>query len=64
VDSRAQCQKLGELQHAPGEWNRAMEMGAFLERGAPASELTVCDFTGLGIEDLFIAEYCFENCCG
>ncbi|MGO9258571.1 MAG: ornithine cyclodeaminase family protein [Bryobacteraceae bacterium] len=69
VDSRAQCEKLGELQHAPGEWERAIEMGAFLEpgggfRGHPVGRpagLTVCDFTGLGIEDLFIAEYCYEN---
>jgi ornithine cyclodeaminase len=65
VDSRPQCEKLGELQHAPGEWERAIEMGAFLERGGGSgeqpAELTVCDFTGLGIEDLFIAEYCYEN---
>jgi ornithine cyclodeaminase len=61
VDSRAQCQKLGELQHAPGEWERAMEMGDFLERGGAPGDLTVCDFTGLGIEDLFIAEYCYGS---
>jgi ornithine cyclodeaminase len=69
VDSRAQCEKLGELQHAPDQSERAVEMGAFLEsgggpRGRPtehAGGLTVCDFTGLGIEDLFIAEYCYEN---
>lgn len=61
VDSRPQCEKLGELQHAPGEWERSIEMGTFLESGGPPAGLTVCDFTGLGIEDLFIAEYCYEN---
>ncbi len=66
ADSRSQCEKLGELQHAPDEWERAMEMGSFLESGGGGpqgrpSELTVCDFTGLGIEDLEIAECCYEN---
>ena len=61
ADSRAQCEKLGELQHAPAEWGRAMEMGAFLEQSGPPAELTVCDFTGLGVEDLMIAEFCYEN---
>ena len=23
--------------------------------------ITVCDFTGLGVEDLYIAEYCYER---
>jgi len=23
--------------------------------------ITVCDLTGLGVEDLFIAEYCYET---
>lgn len=62
VDSRPQCERLGELQHAPTEWPRAIEIGAFCEsrphwdRAGP----TVCDFTGLGVEDLFIADYCFS----
>ena len=62
VDSRPQCERLGELQHAPSEWPRAIEIGAFCEsqpdwdRSGP----TVCDFTGLGVEDLFIAEYCLS----
>jgi ornithine cyclodeaminase len=63
VDSARQCQKLGELQHAPNEWERAVEIGAFCEsppqwdRGG----ITVCDFTGLGVEDLYIAEYCYAQ---
>lgn len=60
VDSRAQCERLGELQHAPGERDRAIELGAFL--AAPVAYdragITVADFTGLGVEDLFIAEAC------
>jgi ornithine cyclodeaminase len=61
ADSRQQCAKLGELQHAPDELARAVELGEFFEspqtvaRGA----VTVCDFTGLGVEDLYIAEYCY-----
>jgi len=63
VDSRRQCEKLGELQHAPGEWERAMEIGAFCE-APPAWDgagVSVCDLTGLGVEDLYIAEYCYER---
>ena len=61
VDSAAQCQKLGELQHAPSEWERAIEIGAFCElRPQWDRGVTVCDFTGLGVEDLYIAEYCYQ----
>jgi len=60
VDSRAQCERLGELQHAPSERARAIEIGAFC--AAPVAYdrtgITVADFTGLGAEDLFIAEAC------
>jgi len=60
VDSLPQCLKLGELQHTPAEASRAVEIGAFCasrvdyDRGG----ITVADFTGLGAEDLFIAEAC------
>lgn len=59
VDSLAQCERLGELQHAPDVARRAVEIGAYLERkgaqeGTP--EISVADLTGLGAEDLFIAE--------
>lgn len=64
VDSREQCRKLGELQHTPAEAERAIEIGAFCS--APVSfasgGITVADFTGLGVEDLYIAEYCYERC--
>jgi ornithine cyclodeaminase len=60
VDSRAQCERLGELQHAPAERPRAIEIGAFCAApvGFDRAGITVADFTGLGAEDLFIAEAC------
>ena len=64
VDSRAQCERLGELQHAPAARDRAIEIGAFC--GAPIAYdrtgITISDFTGLGVEDLFIAEACVTEC--
>jgi ornithine cyclodeaminase len=63
ADSRRQCEKLGELQHAPAEWQRAREIGDFCLTPCAFSpgDITVCDFTGLGAEDLYIAEYCYER---
>jgi ornithine cyclodeaminase len=63
VDSRSQCERLGELQHAPHLNDRAVEMGAFCDTPEPADPngVTVCDFTGLGVEDLFIARYVCEK---
>jgi ornithine cyclodeaminase len=63
VDSLKQCERLGELQHAPSEKTRAIEIGAFCERPTPYDRagVTVADFTGLGAEDLFIAEACLSN---
>jgi len=63
ADSRRQCEKLGELQHAPAEWSRVIEIGAFCESPVPVDPArhTVCDFTGLGVEDLYIAEYCLRS---
>ena len=63
ADSLRQCEKLGELQYAPAEWSRVLEIGAFCEH-APAWDrggISVCDFTGLGVEDLYIAEYCLRS---
>ena len=63
VDSRRQCEKLGELQHAPdrmgarGGDRRVLRASAAIDRDG----ITVCDFTGLGVEDLYIAEYCYER---
>ena len=63
ADSRRQCEKLGELQHAASEWERVREIGEFcLNPSTLAPDaISVCDFTGLGVEDLYIAEYCYER---
>jgi ornithine cyclodeaminase len=63
TDSRRQCEKLGELQHAPTESHRAREIGDFCldPIAVDPDAITVCDFTGLGVEDLYIAEYCYER---
>jgi ornithine cyclodeaminase len=61
VDSRAQCEKLGELQHAPDL--AATEIGEFCAKHRPASD-TVADLTGLGIEDLFIAVLVYGSATG
>jgi len=63
VDSVAQCLRLGELQHAPDLREKAVEIGAFCEHPVPFDReaVTVCDMTGLGVEDLFIAQYCYER---
>jgi len=63
VDSKTQCERLGELQHAKSETARAIELGWFCERPAPydRSGITVADFTGLGAEDLYIAEACLRG---
>ncbi len=61
VDSRRQCAKLGELQHAADQAGRAVEIGEYCEAPVAfdSAGITVADFTGLGIEDLYIAEYCY-----
>jgi ornithine cyclodeaminase len=59
VDSLRQCERLGELQHAPDQAGRAREFGGTAP--APADAISVADFTGLGVEDLYIAEYVYER---
>lgn len=62
VDSLAQCEKLGELQHAPERKSSAMEIGEWCAgKKMPTGRHSICDLTGLGVEDLYIAEYCYEN---
>ena len=63
VDSLRQCEHLGELQHALAEKPRAIEIGAFCASPSDydRSGITVADFTGLGAEDLFIAEACLGD---
>jgi ornithine cyclodeaminase len=65
VDSRAQCERLGELQHALEQADRAVEIGAICA-GAPAgrtdeAQLTVCDLTGVGVQDVAAANAVLTN---
>ena len=61
VDSHRQCAKLGELQYAADQAGRAVEIGTYCQAPVAfdSAGITVADFTGLGIEDLYIAEYCY-----
>lgn len=62
VDSVAQCEKLGELQHDPERKSNALEIGEWCAgKKVPPGRHSICDLTGLGVEDLYIAEYCYEN---
>jgi ornithine cyclodeaminase len=63
VDSLVQCERLGELQHARDQKERAFELGAFCASPRPVEPdgITVCDFTGLGVEDLAIAEAVYRR---
>jgi ornithine cyclodeaminase len=58
ADSIPQCERLGELQHAREQTMRARE---FRAGGFGPANLTVADLTGLGVEDLFIAQHIFER---
>lgn len=59
VDSGTQCERLGELQHAPEV--EVIDIGRFCQSPSSPSGITVADFTGLGVEDLFIAELVVEH---
>jgi ornithine cyclodeaminase len=59
VDSRRQSATLGELQHAPDLAERAVELGTLIagETAGRQSDdqLTVCDLTGVGVQDVAAA---------
>ncbi len=59
VDSREQCGRLGELQHALDVADRAVELGTICAgdaRGRTDEEqLTICDLTGVGVQDVAAA---------
>ena len=64
VDDLAQCRQMGEAQHLGSDAATLQEVGAFcLEPVAvdTASGITVGDFTGLALEDLFVAEYAYQK---
>jgi len=65
VDSMDQCSRLGELQHAPEQADRAVELGSICAGTAPGrtgeDQLTVCDLTGLGVQDVAAANAVLTN---
>ena len=43
-------------------FHRAIEIGTFCSgKSVPAANLSIGDFTGVGVQDLYIAEYCYEK---
>ena len=65
-DRLEQCRQLGELQHWNGEAPlQAVELGAVVRGAAPGrqndSEITVCDLTGVGVQDVAAANAVLAN---
>jgi ornithine cyclodeaminase/alanine dehydrogenase-like protein (mu-crystallin family) len=64
-DSRAQCARLGELQHAPQEVDRTVELGEIAGGTAVGRRaetgVTVCDLTGVGVQDVAAAALVLER---
>lgn len=65
VDSLEQCRRLGELQHALDVADRAVELGAVCANTAAGRtshpQLTVCDLTGVGVQDVAAANAVLAN---
>ena len=65
VDALEQCLRLGELQHAPEQADRAVEIGlicAGTETGrTDDAQLTVIDLTGVGVQDVAAANAVLAN---
>jgi len=70
ADSIEQCIKLGEIHHAIKldllkREDIAGELGQVISGAIPgrqsANEITVCDLTGVGVQDAFIAALAFEK---
>ncbi len=65
VDALEQCLRLGELQHAPEQADRAVEIGlicAGTETGrTDDDQLTVIDLTGVGAQDVAAANAVLAN---
>jgi ornithine cyclodeaminase len=60
-DRLDQCRRLGELQHWKSDRPlKAVELGSVIRGAAPRrqndSEITVCDLTGVGVQDTAIAD--------
>jgi ornithine cyclodeaminase len=63
-DRLEQCERLGELQHWKADHPlEAVELGAVIRGAAPGRqndrEITVCDLTGVGVQDTAIADRAF-----
>ena len=65
VDALEQCLRLGELQHAPEQADRAVEIGLICsgtETGrTDDDQLTVIDLTGVGVQDVAAANAVLAN---
>ena len=69
VDSRSQCARIGELHHAVDaglmDASRAIELGEICDGRRPGrtspEQLTVCDLTGVGVQDVAAAEMVMER---
>ena len=59
VDSVEQCRRLGELQHATEQADRAIALGRVCAGEEPgrtsAAQVTICDLTGVGVQDVAAA---------
>jgi ornithine cyclodeaminase len=66
-DSRAQCARVGELQHAlaGGVELDATELGEITSGRRPGrqsdDQITVCDLTGTGVQDTAIAVLAYQK---
>jgi ornithine cyclodeaminase len=67
-DSRAQCERLGELQHATDVIDRVVELGEIASRRATGrtaeTGISVCDLTGVGVQDVAAAALVLERASG
>lgn len=65
VDSRSQAERLGELQHAQDVAERAVELGEICGGTAEGRtgdrQLTICDLTGVGVQDVAAANAVLAN---
>jgi len=65
VDSLDQASSLGELQHALDQADKAFELGTICSGAVPGrsrrEQLTVCDLTGLGAQDVAAANVVMAN---
>jgi ornithine cyclodeaminase/alanine dehydrogenase-like protein (mu-crystallin family) len=65
VDARAQAERLGELQYARDLADRAIELGELCAGTAQGRtddrQLTICDLTGVGVQDVAAANAVLAN---